>query len=163
MSGFRIGIAVFVLCALALGGCGKKEESGASSAKPAGQARARETSVTSVVADHVESKRKDGVLTVLVRFRNTGAKDVVFYPVTRGNHDSHYVTAENKKYFVLRDEDRTAIAPQVNPAGDVFVSLKPEGTYVWWAKYPAPPPEVKKISYYTSITPPFDDIAIVDH
>jgi hypothetical protein len=165
MSGFHIGIAVPLLCALLfpLAGCGKKEEpAAASAAKSTGQARTRETSVANVVAELVESKRKDGVLTVQIRFRNTGPKPVTFYPVTRGNHDSHYVTAEDKKYFVLRDEDRTALAPQVNPGGDVFVSLQPDGTYIWWAKYPAPPVEVKKMSYYTSITPPFDDVPISD-
>jgi hypothetical protein len=165
MPGFRSGLAVPLLCALLfpLAGCGKKEDAAPSSAaKPAGQPRARETSVAGVVAELVESKRKDGVLTVQVRFRNTSAKAVTFYPVTRGNHDSHYVTAEDRKYFVLRDEDRTALAPQVNPGGDVFVSLQPEGTYIWWAKYPAPPVEVKKISYYTLITPPFDDVPISD-
>src|SRR5262245_50649294 len=114
MSGFRIAIAVPLLCTLffPLAGCGKKEESGASSAAKPAATRTRETSVANIVVDHVESKRKDGVLTVLVRFRNTGPKPVVFYPVTLRNHDTHYVTAENKKYFVLRDEDKTALAPQ---------------------------------------------------
>ena len=165
MSGIRIGIAVSLSTALLLplAGCGKKDEpAAASGAKPAGQARTRETSVAGVVAELVESRRKDGVLTVQVRFRNTGPKPVVFYPVTLRNHDSHYVTAEDKKYFVLRDEDKTAIAPQVNPAGDVFVSLQPDATYIWWAKYPAPPLEVKKISYYMAVTPPIDDVPISD-
>jgi hypothetical protein len=33
---------------------------------------------------------------------------------------------------------------------------------VWYAKYPAPPAEVKKVSYYTRATPPFEDVPVSD-
>jgi hypothetical protein len=35
-------------------------------------------------------------------------------------------------------------------------------SYVWWAKYPAPPAEQKKISYFTPITHLFDNVPITD-
>src|SRR6185503_10909703 len=75
MSGLRIGIAVLLGSAFLfpIAGCGKKEES---TAKPSAPARARDTSVAGVVAELVESKRKEGVLTVQIRFRNTTAKAV---------------------------------------------------------------------------------------
>ena len=44
----------------------------------------------------------------------------------------------------------------------VRVSLKPGGSWLWWAKYPAPPAGVKKINYYTAHTAPFEDIPISD-
>ena len=160
----RIGIAVTLLYALLfpLAGCGKKEDPKAATSTAQPGAKSRKTSVTGVVVELIECKRKDGVLTVQLQFRNTGDKSVTFYPVSRGNFDPYYVTAEDKKYLVLRDEEKTPLAPPVNPVGDVYVSLAPGATWVWWAKYPAPPPAVKKISYYTSLTPPFDDIPISD-
>jgi hypothetical protein len=36
------------------------------------------------------------------------------------------------------------------------------GQYTWWAKFPAPPPEVKKITLMTPVTSPFEDIPITD-
>lgn len=164
----RISVAVPLLCTLflSIAGCGKKEEpkatTPASAAQPAGKPRVRETNVAGVVAELTECKRKDGVLTVQIRLRNTGTKSVVVYPVTSNDYDAYYVTAEDKKYFVLRDEDKTPLAPPTNPSGSVFVSLAPEGTWLWWAKYPAPPAAVKAINYITSLAGPFDDIPISD-
>lgn len=163
MSGFlRAVVAATLLTGLmaAIQGCGKSEAP-KPGARPAGRL-AGETNVAGVAAEVVEARRKDGVLTVQVRYRNTSDKALSFYPLSGAKFDSYYVTAEDKKYLVLRDEAKTALAPQVNPAGDVFVSLAPGGTYLWWAKYPAPPAAVKKISYYTPVTAPFDDVPITD-
>lgn len=160
----RLGVAVLA-CGLALAGCGKKEEPKAAApvaAKAPAKASARETNTAGVVAEIVEVKRKEGVLTVQLRYTNTGAKAVSFYALTGGKYDSYYVTAEDKKYLMLRDEDKSTLSPQVNPAGDVYVSLQPQGSYLWWAKYPAPPAAVKKVSYHTPVTAPFDDLSIRD-
>jgi hypothetical protein len=40
--------------------------------------------------------------------------------------------------------------------------LDPGKTYLWWAKYPAPPAEVKKINFMMPITSPFEDVPITD-
>jgi hypothetical protein len=159
----RLTVSVLLLCGLFLPmtGCSKKEQPKATAPAPDAP-RVRETNVAGVVAELTECRRKDGVLTVQIRFRNTGTKAISFYPVARGNFDPFYVIAEDKKYFVLRDEARTALAPAVNPVGDVYASLQPGDTWLWWAKYPAPPAAVKKISYITSLTGPFDDVPISD-
>lgn len=115
-----------------------------------------------VAAEVVEARRKDGVLTVQVRYRNTSDKALTFYALSGAKFDAYYVTAEDKKYLVLRDEEKRPLAPQVNPAGDVLALLQPGASFIWWAKYPAPPAAVKKISYYTPITPPFDDVPITE-
>jgi hypothetical protein len=164
----RRSVAVPLLCTLflSIAGCGKKEEPKAtmpsSAAQLADKPRVRETNVAGVVAEFTECKRKDGVLTVQIRLRNTGTKPVTLYPVTNGNYDAYYVIAEDKKYFVLRDENKTPLSPTVNPSGSIYVSLAPEGTWLWWAKYPAPPAAVKAINYITSVAGPFDDIPISD-
>jgi hypothetical protein len=147
--------------ALALPGCGKSEKPKAGAAQPAGRL-AGETNVAGVVGEVVEARRKDGVLTIQVRYRNTSDKELSFYPLSGAKFDAYYVTAEDKKYLVLRDEENRPLAPLINPAGDVFASLKPGASVIWWAKYPAPPAAIKKISYHTPVTPPFDDVPITD-
>ncbi len=147
--------------ALALQGCGKSEAPKSGAAQPAGRL-AGETNVAGVVAEVVEARRKDGVLTIQVRYRNTGDKERSFYPLSGGKFDAYYVTAEDKKYLVLRDEENRPLAPLVNPAGDVFVSLQPGASVIWWAKYPAPPPAIKTIGYHTPVTAPFHDVPITD-
>jgi hypothetical protein len=52
--------------------------------------------------------------------------------------------------------------PSRTRGGNVSVSLAPDATWTWWAKYPAPPAEVKSVSYFTSVAPPFEDIPITD-
>ena len=122
----------------------------------------QDTNVAGVVGEIVECKRKEGVLTIKLRFRNTGAQAASFYMIEGGNYDAQYVTAGSKKYFVLRDSEKVPLAPQPNPGGNISVSLAPEATWTWWAKYPAPPAEVKSVSYFTSVAPPFEDISITD-
>ena len=147
--------------ALALPGCGKSEKPKAGAAQPAGRL-AGETNVAGVVAEVVEARRKDGVLTIQVRYRNTGDKALSFYPLSGAQFDAYYVTAEDKKYLVLRDEENRPLAPQVNPGGSVFASLQPGASFIWWAKYPAPPAAIKKISDHTQVTAPIDDVPITD-
>jgi len=159
----RAVAAATLLCglALALPGCGKSEKPKAGAAQPAGRL-AGETNVAGVVAEVVEARRKDGVLTIQVRYRNTSDKPLTFYPLSGAKFDAYYVTAEDKKYLVLRDEENRPLAPLINPAGDVFASLQPGASVIWWAKYPAPPAAIKKISYHTPVTAPFDDVPITD-
>jgi hypothetical protein len=122
----------------------------------------QETNIGGLVAEVTEVKRKEGVLTVKVRFRNTSAEKMHFYMVSSGNFDAQYVTAGSKKYFILRDSEKTPLAPQTDGGGNVGTSIAPGGAWTWWAKYPAPPPEVKSISYYTSVAAPIEDLPITD-
>ncbi len=166
----RIFAVVPLLCAVVLPitGCGKKEEPKAAAQPPAAKspaaqpAAARETNVAGVVAELVEFKRKDGVLTVQIRLRNAGAKPARFYVVQHRNYDAFYVIAEDKKYLVLRDEDQTPLMPAADGTGGILLTLEPEGTWLWWAKYPAPPAGVKKVIYVTPLTGPLDDVPVSD-
>ena len=115
-----------------------------------------------VVAEIVQCKREAGVLSIRMRFRNTGDKDITVPAIHDNNYDQYYVTAGSKKYFVLRDSDKTPLANPENEYGGMHFDIPKGGSTVWYAKYPAPPDEVKKVSFYTPLTPPFEDIPVSD-
>lgn len=123
----------------------------------------QDTNHPGVVAELIECKRKDGVLTVKVRFRNGGAEEASFYLIgSSADYDKQYVTAGSKKYFVLRDSEKTPLASQADGGGNVRVALPAGASWTWWAKYPAPPPEVTEIAYFTSAGAPFEDVPVTD-
>ena len=136
---------------------------------PAALSQAQDVNgATGVVAEIVQCKRDSGVLSIRMRLRNTGSEDASITLVGGGNYDQYYVTAGSKKYFVLRDTEKVPLASPINHrAGEpafaaVVADLPKGGSYTWYAKYPAPPVDVKKINYYTPITVPFEDIPIND-
>jgi hypothetical protein len=136
-------------------------------ASPAGIAAAEmpsalDTEVPGVTAEITQARRKDGVLTVQMRLVNGSSSEQSFYVVNNRNYDAFYVVAKNKKYFVLRDSEKTPLAPPADAGGGVRVRIKPGASWTWWARYPAPPSEVTSISYYTPLTAPFDDVPISD-
>jgi hypothetical protein len=121
-----------------------------------------DTNVSGVVAEVTECKRKEGVLSIKVRFRNTSEAEADFNIIDGRNYDMLYVTAADKKYFVLRDTEKTPLASDAGSFGTLRVKLAPGGTWTWWAKYPAPPPEIKSVSYYIPVGPPIEDIPVID-
>jgi hypothetical protein len=79
------------------------------------------------------------------------------------NMDAFYVTAGNKKYFMLKDTDGAVLAPAANGwRGSLNADLDKDQQYTWWAKFPAPPADVKKITLMTAMAPPFEDIPVTD-
>jgi len=131
-------------------------------ARAADPAPKQDTNVSGVVAELVECKRQDGQLSIKMRLVNTGDKEASVYAISARNFDAYYVTAANKKYFILRDSEKTPLAVQADGGGYVIASIPKGGAWTWWAKYPAPPADVKKLSYYTPLTPPFDNVPIKD-
>ena len=115
-----------------------------------------------VVAELTECKRADGVLTVKVRFRNTGSQQVPLSVIDARDYEKFYVTAGSKKYFILKDSEGTYLTPNASSFGNLGVDLAPGQGWQWWAKFPAPPADVTKITLVTPITPPFDDVPISD-
>jgi hypothetical protein len=111
-----------------------------------------------VKAEVTECKRSEGTLTLKIRLTNTGADDLHFYIVAGGKYDNHYITAKKKKYLMMRDAEKKPLAPASNDVGDVGVPLKKGGVWTWWAKFPAPPDDVKKIEYTWPLGTPIDDI-----
>ncbi len=122
--------------------------------------QSQDTNVTGVVAELTECKVKDGVLSVKVGLHNTSKEKTLFKVIQARNYAKFYVTAENKKYFILTDSEKAPLTPEADAFGTLDVSITPGGTYQWWAKYPAPPSSVKTLTLYTPWTSPFDDVPI---
>ena len=118
--------------------------------------------VQGVVADVIESTRKEGSLTVRVRFRNTGDKPVKFLLAGAGRYDDNYLSAGNVKYTVIRDAKKYPVATPTDGGGWLEAKIARGGSWNWWAKFPAPPAEHKKYTLYLKVGPPIDDVPIVD-
>ena len=127
--------------------------------------QSQDSTTSGIVAELTQATRSEGVLTIKVRFRNTSNKpgSVTFthWNATAADDQNFYVTAGNKKYFMLQDADGTALSTNSTGNG-VGANLDPGNTFVWWAKYPAPPVDVKKFNFMMPITTPFEDVPITD-
>jgi hypothetical protein len=127
-----------------------------------GTALAREdTKWPGVVAEVTEFRRKGSTLTAKVRLRNQGiapAPVEILYPEI-------YLmdAAAGKKYSALKDETGAFIAA-LHPGWKDrwYETIAPAQEIVVWVKFPAPPPEVKAVTFQVPGVPPFDDLAIQD-
>lgn len=134
----------------------------AAEADQPGLTQPQQANVAGVVADIIECRRADGFLTVRVRFKNTTDKELRVPVIASRNFHQYYVTAGAKKYLIVEDSERTPLASPATGGGDINPQIAKGGSWVWWAKYTAPPPEVKQISYYTPLTPPFENVPVTD-
>lgn len=121
----------------------------------------QETNFSGVVAELTECKRKEGVLSIKVRFRNTSDASIRVYlygaHTRKGEIDKFYVTGDSKKYFTLKDTEQEALASE-----ELDADLKKNETHIWWVKFPAPPAEVKKINLIMPKVTPFEDVPITE-
>jgi hypothetical protein len=119
-----------------------------------------DTNITGIVAEVTECARKEGVLSLKLRLRNTNpaAKNVDI--ISGRNYESFYLSAGNKKYFVLKDTDGTYLMPRTDGFGGLSANIDPGGQYAWWAKFPAPPDDVKSVTLYTPLGAPIESIPI---
>ena len=122
----------------------------------------RDLDTEGIVAEVIESNRKDGVLTVRVRFRNTTDKPIKFLLVPSGRYDDNYISAATTKYQVIRDSKRNPVATPTDGGGWVEPTIKAKGSWSWWAKFPAPPADQKSYTLYLKVGPPIEDVPIVD-
>jgi hypothetical protein len=114
-------------------------------------------------ADLIEAKRSDGMLSIKVRLKNTGAKATQIRIYEHAKIEAFYVQAEGKKYFVLHDTEKEALATPADAYdGTLSPSVAPGASFTWWAKFPAPPANIKKVSFYWPLGSPFDDVPITD-
>lgn len=131
-------------------------------AAQAPQPQASETSIDGVTAEIVEAVRKDGVLTMKVRYRNNGDAPAAMKVYRNWNDGDYYVSAGSTKLLVLKDSKGVPIAVPHSSHGETDVSIKPKGSFLFWAKYPAPPADAKKVSFYHPHSPPIEDIPVTD-
>ena len=127
-------------------------------AKPQSQ----ETTIDGVTAEIVEALRKEGVLTLKVRYRNAGSAPAKVRIYGNRDTNNYYLTAGSTKFLMLNDSQGVPLSVQYNIHGGLEAEVKPNGSYLFWAKYPAPPVEVKKFNFYNPHTPPFEDIPITE-
>jgi hypothetical protein len=133
-------------------------------AEQAGVIQTQETNQEGVVGELTECRRSEGVLTIKVRFRNNSTKRLHLTFTAwnaSGDNEKFYVTAGNKKYFMLKDSEGTYLSS--NSAGNpAEANLEPGQTFLWWGKYPAPSADLKKINFMMPVTPPFEGVPITD-
>lgn len=121
-----------------------------------------DTNIANVTADVTECSRKDGVLSIKVRLRNSASAVKRVDIIWNRNYESYYVSAASKKYFILKDSDGTYLTPRADGFGGLAVDLDAGGQYTWWAKFPAPPAEVKAVTLYMPTAAPLEDIPVTD-
>jgi hypothetical protein len=123
----------------------------------------RDLDIEGITAEVIESVRKDGVLTVRVRLRNTGQKAQKVLLVRGGqSYDAAYLSAKDTKYTLITDARQRAVATPADAGGWVEPSIKPKASWNWWGKFPAPPPDVKSYTLYLKVGPPIEDVPIID-
>jgi hypothetical protein len=133
-------------------------------ASPSDVIQSQDANTSGIVAELTQVRRSEGVLSIKLRFRNTDSKALHLKIIEAYNYTAFYVTAGNKKYFILKDTDGTFLATEATSWDHktLEMDINPGSSYTWWAKYPAPPPEVKKITFITPLAPPFEDVPLSD-
>lgn len=131
-----------------------------------------ESNTPGITVDLNSLERKGGVLTVKWAVRNTspdeaaGKKQVKFGYM--GPKSRTYLVDEESgtKYFALTDKEKQTVASQHEYLGsDVYgISeyVEAGGTRRYWAKFPAPPPEVKVLTVFFDETEPFESAPITE-
>jgi hypothetical protein len=122
----------------------------------------QELDAEGVVADVVQSERKDNVLTVRVRFRNTGDKPAKLSLVDAQGYVHTYLVSAKTKYHLLTDDRGQQVATPRDGGGWLVPTIKPKSSWSWWGKVPAPPADRKDYSLYLKVGPPIDNIPIID-
>ena len=106
-----------------------------------------------------DATRSNGVLTIKARVTllngETGSRRLL--------HSSDaadlYLVAGDQKYIILKDNE----GEPLTTSGGYIPSFRQLGdTNSWWGKFPAPPPEVKAVSFYFKDFLPLENIPITD-
>lgn len=107
--------------------------------------------------DVLSAVRAGGVVTVRTRLTLVGGK-TGGRPIPGSTTNGIYLSAADKKYLMLKDDAgkelmSTNYYPDFNQIGS---------TATWWAKFPAPPTEVKAINFYFNDFEPVENVALTD-
>jgi hypothetical protein len=126
-----------------------------------------ESNVAGVTIDLMTLERKGNVLSVKWAVRNSGEKDANLTFQLGGQEVTTYLVDEENgtKYFVLTDKEDKVVASEHEYTSSSFgvnESLKSGETKRFWAKFPAPPAEVKSITVMFTQADPLEDVAITD-
>lgn len=164
-------LALLIVLAMAV-----ESQTRKSQAKKAPQVTAPHAPAVIAVADHevggvevalVEVKRTSGdSVTIKYRYTNqTTEKKKLDHGgdglnAWRFGSDAFFVVpGTSKKYTPLQDENGYPIAANHQQFG-VGITLAPKQVVNTWSKFPAPPPEVEKITVHLPGAPPFENVAV---
>lgn len=151
----------FVLIAAAPAVLAQKPVPGARASAPLAT---RDLDVEGVVAEVIESVRTGDTLSVRVRLRNTGPAPAKVMLARGGQsyHTANYLVAGDTRYEILRDTAGNVLATPRDGGGWLEPTIRPGGTFSWWATYPAPPAALNAYTLYLNVGPPIPDVPIVD-
>ena len=96
------------------------------------------------------------MLTVRVRFRNTGAAPAKISLAGGGvrYHTANYIVAGDTRYDIMRDPHGNVLATPRDGGGWLEPTIRPKGSFAWWANYAAPPATQKSYTLYLKVAPP---------
>jgi hypothetical protein len=114
-----------------------------------------------VQTDLLEVKRmSDNTVRVRWRWRNTSDQKITLFSTDQAvqalKQESYLIDPANKKkHLAVTDSKGKVVGTALG-----FTSLKPKETLSVWAKFPAPPAGVDKITVVIAKTPPFEDVVL---
>ena len=118
--------------------------------------------------DLMSVERKGNVLTLKWAVRNTSADSAIVSFATTGKLATTYVVDEENgtKYYALTDKEGNTLASSHEYLGSdtygIHASVAAGATNRYWAKFPAPPPEVKTVNVLFSESEPIEGAAIAE-
>ena len=121
-----------------------------------------------ITLDLVSVERKGSVLTVKWAVQNQSAAAVeIRFGLAHGTPQTYVVDEESgTKYYVLTDKEGKSLAAMHEYLGHdlygVRETLAAGAIKRYWAKYPAPPPEVKTLTLFFDETEPFEEVPITE-
>jgi hypothetical protein len=106
--------------------------------------------------------RGDGdTITIKFKYTNSGSKAAKIFDLGQFGGDNmaahiYYVDGKNKKkYLVVKDAEGNAVASTLR-----YLEIEAGASRGGWAKFPAPPAGVDKITVYLPGAPPFESVTI---
>lgn len=166
---FKLFLSVLAAAGTAFFSCtiARVQAQDASTAKPessatAPQAQKADTEWDGVSVELSSVTRGDGdTITIKFKYTNNGSKEANISQLGQFSGDNiaeyvYYVDAKNKKkYLVVKDAEGHAVASKIT-----YLRLEAGGSRAGWAKFPAPPASVDKITVYLPGAPPFEGVPI---
>jgi uncharacterized protein YchJ len=150
------GVA-FISCIIA-----RTQAQDASTAKvesPAATMKA-DTEWDGVSVELISVTRGDGdTITIKFKYTNSGSKEANIGTLSNFAEMAqhvYYVDGKNKKkYLVVKDSEGNPVASSMN-----YLVLEAGASRAGWAKFPAPPAGIDKITVYIPLAPPFEGVTI---
>jgi hypothetical protein len=109
-----------------------------------------------VEVDVIKATAREGILTVVLAYRNTGKTAVA---IRAQLNESYYLDSKKRKYQVLRDSKNAWIAAPTY-LDLLTVDVGPGETKAAWLKFPAPSDKENVIDLIISGVLPFEELAV---